>query len=331
MRDVIGRLGPIGFGAAQLGNLYIPTAPDTARAAVDEAWERGIRYFDTAPHYGLGLSERRLGAALVGRPRDEFILSTKVGRVLEANPRYENGMMDDGFAVPATLRRRWDFSRTGIFRSLETSLDRLCLDRVDIVYLHDPDDHWDAASTTGVAALRELRDEGVIGAIGVGVNRSATASRFVAECDIDVVMIAGRYTLLDQSALDDLLPGALDAGVAVVAAGAYNSGILSSDLVPKDATYDYALADSALIARAREIAEHAFREGVTLPEAAVRFPFTHPAVRSVVLGMRTAEHVDAGVHRASTAIPPHLWHDLAAASLIDARCVTPHHSEGAHP
>ncbi|GAA4342171.1 aldo/keto reductase [Microbacterium rhizosphaerae] len=323
MRDVLTRLGPLGFGAAQFGNLNVETDDQTCHAAVEAAWGAGIRYFDTAPHYGLGLSERRLGAALADRPRDQFVVSTKAGRLLEPNPDYRRGDLDDqGFRVPATSRRRWDFSRDGILRSLESSLDRLGLDRVDIVYLHDPDEHWESASTTGVSALIELRDEGVIGAVGVGMNQSAIPARFVAECDIDVVMLAGRYTLLDQSALDDLLPLALDRDVAIVAAGVYNSGILSSVHVSDAAAYDYGQAPAELIEHARLIAKHAEAIDVTLPEAAVRFPFTHPAVRTVVLGMRTARHVASGAQRMHASVPDALWTDLANSSLIDPRCAS---------
>jgi D-threo-aldose 1-dehydrogenase len=201
------------------------------------------------------------------------------------------------------------------------------LDRVDIVYLHDPDEHWDEASTTGVGTLVELRDQGVVGAIGVGMNQSVMPARFIEECDIDVVMLAGRYTLLDQSALDDLLPAAQEHGVVIVAAGVYNSGILSSEQVPDAATYNYAQAGPRRIARARLIAEHARACGVTLPEAAVRFPLTHPAVRNVVLGMRTPAHVHSAAARHDAAVPDALWADLADASLLDPRCLT----AAAHP
>lgn len=323
MRDVLTGLGPLGFGAAQFGNLNVETDDETCQAAVDAAWGAGIRYFDTAPHYGLGLSERRLGAALAGRPRNEFVVSTKVGRVLEPNADYRVGDLDDqGFRVPATSRRRWDFSRDGILRSLESSLDRLGHDRVDVVYLHDPDEHWESASTTGVSALIELRDEGVIGAIGVGMNQSAMPARFVAERDIDVIMLAGRYTLLDQSALDDLLPIALERDVAVVAAGVYNSGILSSESVPSTASYEYGQAPTELIERARLIAKQAEAFGVTLPEAAARFPFTHPAVRSVVLGMRSPRHVHSGMQRIHAPVHEMVWSDLADSALIDPRCAS---------
>ena len=221
-------LTSVGVGGAQFGNLFRETTDDETAAAIDAAWERGIRYFDTAPHYGLGLSERRMGAALRSRPRDEYVLSTKAGRLLVDNPEGEGQLDDDGFIVPATTKRVWDFSRDGVRRSIHESLERLGVDRIDIAYLHDPDAHWDAASTTGIEALRELRDEGVIGAIGVGMNQAEMPAAFIRECDIDVVMLAGRYTLLDRTAERELLPLAVEHDVAIVAAGVYNSGLLLS-------------------------------------------------------------------------------------------------------
>ena len=231
MLDGVSRLRvpmpPIGFGAAQLGNLFRETSDAEAADAVDAAWEGGIRYYDTAPHYGLGLSEQRLGSALAGRPRAEMLLSTKVGRLLVPSPDTAELPDDEGYAVPASMRRVWDFSADGVRRSLDASLDRLGLDHIDIVYVHDPDDHGDAASGSAVPALVALREQGVVDAIGVGMNQSAMPAEFVRRHDIDLVMLAGRYTLLDQSALDDLLPVAADRNVGIVAAGVYNSGLLS--------------------------------------------------------------------------------------------------------
>ncbi len=185
-------LTEIGFGAAQLGNLNRAISDEDARAAVNTAWDAGIRYFDTAPHYGLGLSERRLGAALRSRDRDAYVLSTKVGRLLEPHPAGASSLDDDGFIVEALTKRVWDFSRDGVLRSVEDSLDRLGLDRIDIAYLHDPDDHWQAASTTGVSALIELRDQGVIRAVGAGTNQAAMLAGSIRRCDVDAMMVAGR-------------------------------------------------------------------------------------------------------------------------------------------
>jgi D-threo-aldose 1-dehydrogenase len=303
----------LGFGAAQLGNLASAVSDEEADAALEAAWAAGIRYFDTAPHYGLGLSERRLGRVLSTRPRDEFVVSTKVGRLLDPTPdRAAAGEIDDeGFATLATHRRRWDFSRDGILRSVEESLTRLGLDRIDVVYLHDPDDHWDAASTTGIAALAELRDQGVVRAIGAGMNQAGMLARFVRECDVDVVMVAGRYTLLDRSAIDELLPLALERGVAVVAAGVYNSGLLSREQVSDGARFDYQPAPEAELGTARALAALCRVHGVSLPAAAAQFPGRHPAVASVVIGMRTAPQVTETVERLSAPIPDSLWAELA--------------------
>ncbi|MFJ4036947.1 aldo/keto reductase [Microbacterium sp. NPDC090007] len=306
------RLTPLGIGGAQFGNLFRETTDDATRAAIDIAWDNGIRYFDTAPHYGLGLSERRMGRALGDRPREEYVLSTKVGRLLVDNPEGAGHLDDDGFIVPATVRRQWDFSRDGIRRSVEESLQRLGVDHIDIAYLHDPDDHWDAASTTGIEALRELKEEGVVDAIGVGMNQAEMPTAFIRHCDIDVVMIAGRYTLLDRSAEEELLPAALEYGVSIVAAGVYNSGLLSTPVVPEDARFNYSPAPRELLQGARDMAELCRDAGVELPDVAVQFALRHPAVRSVVLGARTADHVVSGVERSRVEIPEGLWERLDA-------------------
>lgn len=318
-RRTLGRgpaLTELGLGAAQFGNLYRETTDDASAAAVDAAWAAGIRYFDTAPHYGIGLSERRLGEALAQYPRDEYVVSTKVGRLLVPTPENADQVDEHGFMTPAIYRREWDFSRDGILRSVEGSLDRLSLDRLDIVYLHDPDHHWAQASTEGINALVELREQGVVGAIGAGMNQTAMIARFIRETDVDVMMLANRFTLLEQTALDDLLPVALERGVGIVAAAIYNSGLLSTPRPPADAKYDYDQAPAALLARANAIADVCERHGVTLPDAAVAYPLRHPAVVSVVLGTRTAEQVASNVSRYSTDIPEALWADLQSEGLI---------------
>jgi D-threo-aldose 1-dehydrogenase len=240
------------------------------------------------------------------------VISTKAGRALVPTPdRAAAGELDGhGFLTPATHRREWDFSRDGIRRSIEESLDRLGLDRLDIAYLHDPDDSWQAASTSGIDALIELRNEGVVGAIGAGMNQSAMLAEFVRRCDVDIVMVAGRYTLLDRSAADDLLPIAAERGVAVVAAAVYNSGLLSRAEVPADARYDYVAAPPELIERARAMAAVCARHGVTLPDAAVQFPLRHPSVASVVVGTRTREQVASSVARYGRPLPDALWAEL---------------------
>ncbi|WFE49401.1 aldo/keto reductase [Micromonospora sp. WMMD1155] len=310
------RLTELGFGAAQGGNLYRTTTDEEFASAVDRAWEAGVRYYDTAPHYGLGLSERRLGAALRERPRDEYVVSTKVGRLLVPSPQDAQLRDSEGFDVPASHRRVWDFSRDGVLRSIEASLDRTGLDRVDVVYLHDPDDHWEQAAREAVPALVELRDQGVVGAIGAGMNQSAMLARFVRETDVDVLMCAGRYTLLEQGAADDLLPAATNRGVGVVVAGVYNSGLLSRERPPADAVYNYQQAPTELIERARRIAAVCETYGVTLPQAALAFVRRHPAVVSTVVGVRDGAQVTETMRRFGTAVPEELWDALAQAGLL---------------
>ena len=242
----------LAFGGAAIGGMYTEVSEDDARAAVDAAWHGGIRTFDTAPHYGLGLSERRLGAALRDRPRAEYTVSTKVGRLLVPNPG-ATGPDDQGFAVPATHRRVWDFSADGVRRSLEQSLVRLGLDRVDTVLIHDPDDHAEQALDEAYPALEKLREEGILGAIGIGMNQSAVPTRFVTETDIDVVLLAGRYTLLDETAAADLLPAAEARGVTIVLGGVFNSGLLADPRAA--ATYNYEPASAELVRRALAIEE----------------------------------------------------------------------------
>ncbi|WP_349878152.1 aldo/keto reductase [Micromonospora sp. HUAS YX12] len=310
------RLSELGLGAAQGGNLYRATTDEEFASAVDTAWAAGVRYYDTAPHYGLGLSERRLGAALRERPRAAYVVSTKVGRLLVPSPEDAHLRDSDGFDVPASHRRVWDFSRDGVLRSIEASLDRTGLDRIDVVYLHDPDDHWEQAAHEAVPALVELRDQGVVGAIGAGMNQSAMLARFVRETDVDVLMCAGRYTLLEQGAADDLLPSAESRGVGVVIAGVYNSGLLSRERPPADAVYNYQQAPAEVIERARRIAAVCEAYGVTLPQAALAFVRRHSAVVSTVVGVRDGAQVTETVRRFGTAVPEELWDALAAAGLL---------------
>lgn len=310
-------LTELGFGASGIGNLYRATSDPEAAAAVAAAWDRGIRYFDTAPHYGLGLSERRLGAALADHPRDAYVVSSKVGRLLVPNEQ-PTGTDDQGFAVADELRRQWDFSRDGVLRSIEQTLHRTGLDRLDVVYLHDPDDHWEQAADEAMPALAELRDAGVVGAIGAGMNQSAMLTRFLRETAADVVMLAGRYTLLDQSALHDVLPAAVEHGKSVVAVGVFNSGLLSRDRPADELRYDYRAAPAPLVEKARRIAEICQRHGTTLPAAAIAFPLKHPAVINVTLGMRNSGQVlrNADLHGAD--IPTALWEELRVHEMIGA-------------
>jgi D-threo-aldose 1-dehydrogenase len=308
-------VGGLSLGCAQLGNLHRVVSDEAARATVDAAWDLGVRYFDTAPHYGLGLSERRLGNALAGRPREAYVVSTKVGRLLEPVDVVQ-GLDDDGFVVPATHRRIWDFSRDGIRRSITESLQRLGLDRVDIVYLHDPDDHWDDVLATGYPALAELRAEGAVTAIGAGMNQAPMLADLVRHTDIDLVMLAGRYTLLEQDSLDNLLPVCEQSGASVVAAGVFNSGLLAHTQIPENATYDYRAAPQKLFERASRIAEVCERHGTTLPAAAIAFPLAHPAVTGVCVGARSPEQMERNAHLYREPIPTALWSELKARKLV---------------
>ncbi|MGH4030199.1 aldo/keto reductase [Actinomycetota bacterium Odt1-20B] len=314
----------LSFGGAGIGNLFTPVTDEQAHEAVTAAWHAGIRYFDTAPHYGLGLSERRLGAALAGRDRATYTLSTKAGRVLEPTasaPDTADDLTDGGFAVPATHRRVWDFSADGVRRSLESSLTRLGLDRIDIVYLHDPDDHAEQAFREAYPVLERLRAEGVVGAIGAGMNQAEMLTRFVRDTDVDAVLCAGRYTLLDQRALVELLPAAQEHHVSVVIGGVFNSGLLAD---PRPgATYDYAAAPEALLDRAGRFKALATRHGTTLRAAALAFPFGHPAVASVLIGTRSPDEVTDAVRQFRASVPPDLWQEARAEGLLPADTPTP--------
>jgi len=302
----------LAFGAAAIGNLFTEVDEEAARATVDAAWDGGIRAFDTAPHYGLGLSERRLGDALRHRPRPEYVISTKVGRLLQPVPP-PYGPDPEGFAVPATQARVFDFSADGVRRSLDASLGRLGLDRIDIALIHDPDEHGEQALREAYPALERLRAEGVVRAIGVGMNRARMLTRFVADTDIDVVLIAGRLTLLDQSAAGTLLPLALERGVAVLAGGVFNSGLLAAPAA--GAYFDYQAAPAALIRRARELEAACGRYGVPLRAAAARFPLRYPAVASVLIGARSAAEIRDAITLRHLDIPEALWDDLAAVKV----------------
>ncbi|WP_285563955.1 aldo/keto reductase [Streptomyces sp. RTGN2] len=312
---------PLAFGAATLGNLFTETTDDQAAATVEAAWNHGIRSFDTAPHYGLGLSERRLGAALRLRPRAEFTLSTKVGRLLDTAAGLRGSDLENGFAVPSTHRRVWDFTADGVRRSLEDSLVRLGLDHVDIVYLHDPDDHAEQALDEAYPALERLRAEGTVKAIGLGMNQPRLPSRFVRETDIDVVLLAGCYTLLDRSGLRELLPLAAGRGVSVVAGGVFNSGLLAAP--GPLATYGYRTAAPDMLKRALALQRVCEGHGVPLRAVAARFPLGHRAVASVMLGLRSAEEVADAVGQFRRPLPDALWQDLRAEGLLAADVPVP--------
>ncbi len=288
------QLPRIGFGAAPLGNLFTAVSDEEASAALACAYELGVRFFDTAPQYGLGLSEQRVGRALRAFDRSQIVLSSKIGRIIHENGSERNDSFVD---LPHSNRYRWDFSRDGVLRSIEASCLRLGVDRIDVVHVHDPDNHEAEALETAFPALLELRDQGVIGAVGCGMNQFEMLSRFVERVDLDVVLLAGRWTLLDRSG-EPLLDQCAERGVQVIAAGVFNSGLLARP--DANATFDYAPADRELIAKAHLLAAAAKANESTLIADAIQFPFTHPAVTSVLLGMRSVDEVRANLAACNT-------------------------------
>jgi len=309
----------LGFGTAPLGGLYSPFPHDEAVALVRHAWETGVRYFDTAPLYGYGLAEERLAEVLADKPRDSFTISTKVGRLI----RPASGAELEGGRFFGTRDERpvWDFSRDGVLRSIEESLRRLKLDRVEIVLIHDPDDHWQQAIDEAYPALDDLRSQGVIGAIGAGMNQSEMLTRFVREARIDILLCAGRYTLLDQDADRELLPACLERGTKVIIGGLMNSGILAD---PRPgATFNYETADPAWVAKAQRLREICTRHGVPLKHAAIQFPLAHPAVVTVAAGVRQPAELDDYPAAMATAIPAALWAELKAEGLLPAHAPVP--------
>ena len=308
------RVSQMIFGGAPIGGLYAPVSEEAAAGALQAAWAAGIRAFDTAPHYGVGLSEQRIGAFLAGRPRAEFVLSTKVGRRLVASPGDVQGA--EGFYGTPQLTRVRDYSRDGVLAALEDSLGRLRTDRLDIVLIHDPDDHAEQALDGAYAALDQLRAQRVIGAVGVGMNQAGLLQWFVERADLDCVLVAGRYSLLDTSAAAGLLPACQQRGVAVLAAGVFNSGILAD---PRPgATYDYAPAPGSLVQRAQRIRAVCARRGVPIGAAALHFVLRHPAVTAIVAGARSAAEITEDVRWLTAAVPDELFSELASEGLIPA-------------
>ena len=307
----------LGMGLAPIGGLYSPVGEQAAVEAVETAWELGVRFFDTAPFYGAGLSERRAGAALGKHGREEYTLSTKVGRRLVPGGAHQDGIWSEaGDTVPV-----WDFSAQGVRASHQESLERLGLDRVDVLHLHDPDEHFAQARSEALPALVELRREGAIGAVSAGMNQSAMLTEFARTGQFDCFLLAGRYSLLDQSGLADLLPECERRGISVIVGGVYNSGLLAD---PRPgATFDYRPAPPALVARAQAMAGLCERYGVPLRAAALQFPLGHPAVAAVLVGIRSAEEAADAVAMANVKIPGGLWRDLVAAWLLDPAVPVP--------
>ncbi|MEV6299922.1 aldo/keto reductase [Actinoplanes sp. NPDC051861] len=304
------RVTRLGLGLAPLGGLFAPVGAGTARDTVEHAWKLGIRYFDVAPLYGNGLAERRAGPVLSRKPRGEFALSTKVGRLL----RPGGADVQDIWAEPSGETPVFDFSGAGALTSYDESLDRLGLDRAEILHLHDPDRHFDQAVKEALPALVELRDRGRIDAVSAGMNQAPMLADLVRTGELDAVLLAGRFTLLDQSGADELLPLCADRDVSVIAAGVFNSGLLAD---PRPgARFDYAPAEPHLVDRALALRAVCRRHGVPLRAAAIQFPLTHPAVTCVLVGARTPAEVEDAAMMAAVDIPGALWADLRSEGLI---------------
>lgn len=322
----------LGFGTAPLGNLYQAVDEAAARKTLEAAWDAGCRYFDTAPLYGLGLSETRLNGFLRGKKRDDYLLSTKIGRLLALCPPGERTGIGKFFNTP-TRREVFDYSLDGVLRSLEFSLERLGLDRIDIVYAHDVDifTHGSKAASDkaiaelmngGYKALARLRDEKVIGAIGAGVNEWQVAETLARAGDFDLFLLAGRYTLLEQDALESFLPLCLEKNIGITLGGPFNSGILATGPKP-GAFYNYSEAPPKILARVKHIEQVCRAHGVKLAEAAIRFPLGHAAVKSVIPGGKKPAEIKRNAEMLRVKIPAALWRDLKAQGLMRADAPTP--------
>jgi D-threo-aldose 1-dehydrogenase len=323
----------LGLGGAPMGGFRATISDAEAVALCDAAYEGGVRYFDTSPFYGYGRSELRMGAALRNRPREEFVLSTKVGRILHA--------LKPGEKKPADFRDNglpgfspvFDYTYDGVMRSLEHSHLRLGLAKIDIALIHDVDfwtikdrklldERFKTVMDGGFKALDELRKAGVIGAIGVGINESDTSLRFIKAGDFDCMLLAGRYTLLEQGGLEEFLPECARRRVSVILGGPYNSGILTGGVKP-GATHDYAAAPAPLIEKAQKIEAVCQRHGVELGAAAMQFPLFHPALCSVIPGALSTAEVKQNIARLSARIPAELWSELKREKLLDPSAPTP--------
>ena len=314
----------LAVGTVPIGGMFAAVDEEKAQATLRRSWELGVRYFDTAPLYGHGIAERRLGQFLREQPRDQFAISTKVGRLLLAEPPPNSNRVSIGFSPfvgAPPLYPTFDFTYDGAMRSFEESLRRLGLDRVDVVLIHDPDDYFDEALSGAYVALDRLRGEGVVGAIGVGMNQAEMLARFAREADFDCFLLAGRYTLLDQAGLGKLLPLCVEKNVSIVIGGVYNSGILTD---PKPgATFNYQPAEAAWLERAQRIKSVCDRHHTPLTAAALQFPLAHPAVATVLTGVRSVEEIEANERAFRFEIPPALWQDLRAEGLLPESAPTP--------
>lgn len=324
-----GTLPGLGFGAAPLGNLYRPLTEEDAFALLQAAWDAGLRYFDTAPLYGFGLSERRLGAFLRDKPRDEFILSTKVGRVLMPNEGWHP--QRDYFIDAPAYEPVFDYSHDGIMRSFEESVERLGVDRIDILLMHDigekthgpaHPDMFRIAMDGGYRAMDELRRSGAIGEVGIGANEWQVCDLAMDRGDWDCFLLAGRYTLLEQGALDPFFDRCIDEDKAVIVGGAFNSGILATGAI-EGARFDYENASADIVTRVRALDTVCKAHRVPLAAAALQFPLAHPAVRTVIPGFGSVAELIEIMQWAATVIPADFWRELQREKLIDERAPVP--------
>jgi D-threo-aldose 1-dehydrogenase len=335
-------VGPLGFGASVLGNLYSAISDEHAQETLRTAISLGLRLLDTAPHYGFGLSEKRLGATLSGLdPTQQLIVSTKVGRKLAPRPDADLSRARQGFVTPEPYESEFDYTYDGVLRTYEASLRRLRRDRVDLLLAHDlgrlthGEDHprrFAEFVDGGYRAMRELRDGGAVGAIGLGVNETQVCEEALAHMDFDVVVLAGRYTLLEQDALDTFLPLCARRGVRVLAGGPYNSGILATGVRGALAVnYNYVAAPPEVVARVSRIESICEAHGVPLAAAALQFPLSHPQVLTVIAGMGTPEQVEQAVDHMRRPLPPALWADLRTAGLLRPDAPVPRDERGCPP
>jgi len=316
----------LGLGTATMGGSRIQVTREEGEAMVRAAWDAGVRYVDTAPFYGVGAAEHRVGDAMRDKRRDAWVLSTKVGRLLR--PGVPQGGVTDGRMAPMPFHVAYDYSRDGIMRSVEDSYQRLGLAKIDILFAHDigvyqhgaegNPPHMKALRESGYRALEELKRSGTIGAIGIGVNEKEVLIEAMEFGDWDAFLLAGRYTLLEQGPLDDLLPMCVRRGTSIVVGGPLNSGILAG----RD-TWNYATAPAAIAARVKRIEAVCDAHRVPLPAAALQFPLAHPAVCAVIPGPRTAAEFNANLGLLATSIPPTLWSDLRSAGLLHPEAPTP--------
>lgn len=322
----------IGLGGAPLGNLFSVLDEEQAQSVLDAAWKSGCRSFDTAPHYGNGLSEHRFGACLRARPRDDFVLSTKVGRLL--HPRQDAPGEQNGYVGVLPFVQQWDYSRAGTRRSIEDSLQRLGLARIDVAYVHDMDEacHGERAPQVlrqvldeTLPELRQLQREGLLGAVGLGVNDWHVVLQVLRHADLDALMLAGRYSLLDQSALPELLPECARRGVRVALGGVFNSGILATGVRGRaNATFNYAPAAREWVERTEVIEGVCEEFDVPLRAAALQFPLAHPAVEIVMVGARRVQEWSDAVAMMGYPIPHTFWQALRERGLLPGNAPLPH-------